>query len=534
MRLPTEAAYAVHAYHQRTKHAFGRYARGPGHLDWDSQPNPFRRFAGAPLVPLPLSGGREPASYADLFRPNRVSPRPLHRESLGVLLELALGLAAWKQYGSERWALRCNPSSGNLHPTEAYTIVSGMQDLEPGVYHYVSHDHALEHRCRMEPPFQGLLVALSSIHWREAWKYGERAFRYCQHDVGHALGALRYAAAVLGWRVHLWDTWGDEDIAELLGLERSGDFLSAEAESPDLVCLIEPNPGARFVPIDRLVNVAHSAQWQGLANVLSARHQQDWPVIDDVAEATCKPRTSPSNWRPALAAPLLPTICDLRAAEIIKQRRSAQAFDSVTAIPVRALLRMLDATLPRANVAPFDAWPWPPRVHLLLFVHRVVGLTPGLYMFCRRGEAVDELRQSFRSDFAWEAVTGCPEHFTFYCLAQGNAQQAARALSCHQDIAADGAFSLGMLTEFDRALEEGPWVYRRLYWECGLIGQVLYLEAETAGVRGTGIGCFFDDPVHELLGLSSTRFQSLYHFTVGGALSDERLQTLPAYGHLQR
>ena len=25
-----------------------------------------------------------------------------------------------------------------------------------------------------------MLVALTSIHWREAWKYGERAFRYCQ------------------------------------------------------------------------------------------------------------------------------------------------------------------------------------------------------------------------------------------------------------------------------------------------------------------------------------------------------------------
>src|SRR5437660_12483691 len=36
-------------------------------------------------------------------------------------------------------------------------------------------------------PEDSFLVGLSSIHWREAWKYGERAFRYCQHDVGHAL-----------------------------------------------------------------------------------------------------------------------------------------------------------------------------------------------------------------------------------------------------------------------------------------------------------------------------------------------------------
>lgn len=47
-----------------------------------------------------------------------------------------------------------------------------------------------------------------------------------------------------------------------------------------------------------------------------------------------------------------------------------------------------------------------------------------------------------------------------------------------------------------------------------MIGQLLYLEAKAAGLRSTGIGCFFDDPVHELLGLEGTAFQDLYHFTV--------------------
>ena len=86
-----------------------------------------------------------------------------------------------------------------------------------------------------------------------------------------------------------------------------------------------------------------------------------------------------------------------------------------------------------------------------------------------------------------------------------------------------------------RTLEgDGAWAYRRLFWESGLIGQVLYLEAEAAGVRSTGMGCYFDDFVHQLLGmnLADDAWQSLYHFTVGGAVEDERLTTLPAYGHL--
>jgi hypothetical protein len=107
-------------------------------------------------------------------------------------------------------------------------------------------------------------------------------------------------------------------------------------------------------------------------------------------------------------------------------------------------------------------------------------------------------------------------------------------VSCHQEIGSDGAFSLGMIADFAAAiLGRGPWWYRRLFWEAGVLGQVLYLEAEAAGLRGTGIGCYFDDPFHELLGLTGAEFQDLYHFTVGGAVEDQRLMTIPPYAHLE-
>jgi hypothetical protein len=137
-------------------------------------------------------------------------------------------------------------------------------------------------------------------------------------------------------------------------------------------------------------------------------------------------------------------------------------------------------------------------------------------------------------EFDWLRPQGCPEHFQLFRLLAGDAKGIARTLSCHQDIAADSSFSLGMLAEFDACLNGKPWVYRHLFWEAGIIGQILYLEAEAAEMRGTGIGCYFDDPVHELLGINDTSFQSMYHFTVGGALTDTRLQTLPPYAHLRR
>jgi Nitroreductase family. len=123
-----------------------------------------------------------------------------------------------------------------------------------------------------------------------------------------------------------------------------------------------------------------------------------------------------------------------------------------------------------------------------------------------------------------------PQDLSLFRLAIGDARALAQAISCHQEIAADGCFSLGMIARFEPALREyGGWFYPRLYWECGAIGQILYLEAEACGIRATGMGCYFDNPMHEVLGLRGNEYQSLYHFTVGGAIEDPRLQNLPAY-----
>jgi hypothetical protein len=42
-----------------------------------------------------------------------------------------------------------NPSSGNLHPTEAYVIVGALPGLadRPAAYHYAPDRHVLELRC---------------------------------------------------------------------------------------------------------------------------------------------------------------------------------------------------------------------------------------------------------------------------------------------------------------------------------------------------------------------------------------------------
>lgn len=525
-------------YHQRTKHHLNQYAKGPGGLDWSTQPDPFRRYRGCEYIDLPLSADSLQTPYQALYQPRAIRPQPLILETVAALLELSFGISAWKQYGGERWALRCNPSSGNLHPTEAYCISFHLPGLPAGVYHYVSYDHRLERRCSFAAAFPAqafpegvLLLGLSSIHWREAWKYGERAYRYCQHDVGHAMAAVAYAAASLGWRVQPLPHWGDDDLAALLGLNRETDYEGAEREQPDLVLLVGPGLEDLKPPaMDSWLTEIAAAQWQGQANALSPLHRWEWPLIEEVAEICRKPVTQDPPWCASPPPEPLPIPGGFLAADLIRRRRSAQALDGATPISAQAFFRMLEMTLPRPECPPWTAWPWAPRIHLVLFVHRVQGISPGLYLLLRRPDG--PMRAALGEEFLWRRPEHCPSHLALYQLLEGDARRVSALISCHQAIAADGAFSLGMIGEFEKVIGAGPWGYRRLFWEAGLIGQMLYLEAEAAGIRGTGIGCYFDDVMHQLLGLRDAQYQSMYHFTLGTPLEDTRLQTLPPYAHL--
>ena len=561
----------VMRYHERAKHQFDRYADGPGQLDWTNQPNPFRRYEGAPMVQLPRLGAHEaPLSprYDDLFRRGSVPSARLTIHALSRLLQYALALSAWKQAGATRWALRCNPSSGNLHPTEAYLLIGALPGLgdAPGLYHYAPREHGLEWRAdcsaalftalMREFPARAFLVGLSSIHWREAWKYGERAFRYCQHDAGHAIGTLRIAAATLGWSAALLQGLADETIEDLLGLNRAEDFAGAEREHPDAVLAVWPTDLAGHGParaqrgMPRHLDPALALQltqerWHGAANRLSRDEPVHWEVIDDVVVATRKladEAPGDAQGLDALEAPMgerNDRADGPMAGQIILQRRSLLACDGRTRVAAERFYRMLARVMPRGDLPrsqrpmPWDMIPWDPTIHLGLFVHRVDGIAPGLYLLARDPTKMDRLKHAMHARFDWSTPPGCPADLPLRMLEAGDAQQLATQLSCHQGIAGDGVFSLAMIAEYQEALfTHGAWFYRRLFWETGLIGQVLYLEAEAAGLRATGIGCFFDDPVHSVFGIEDLAFQSLYHFTVGGPVDDPRLTTLAPYGAL--
>ena len=214
-----------------------------------------------------------------------------------------MGLSAWKAVSGSRWSLRMNPSSGNLHPTEAHLVLPDMQGVSRHLSLLAAAVTPWNSAPRSRQSFggaavahlgcEGFLAGLTSIFWRESWKYGERAFRYCNHDVGHALAALRFAANLFGWQLTCLTGLSDAAVETVLGLRRTH-YPSLDEEHPDLLCLVHAG-GQHSIPQtlpDELVAAFDTIHFAGRPNPLSREHV-DWEIIGRAAELSRKPATSP-------------------------------------------------------------------------------------------------------------------------------------------------------------------------------------------------------------------------------------------------
>jgi SagB-type dehydrogenase family enzyme len=490
-------AGVLFAYHEATAHTPERLRRAPHTLDWANMPDPFRHYEGVPLLDLPASA---PAPRARMLEVLRGAPGPpVAEDGPGFLSSLffhsaAISAAKRAPSGGYRYALRVNPSSGNLHPTEFHFLARGLRGWPDGCYHYRPSSHTAERRGAGD--WSGglsaapVVVLLSSIAWREAWKYRARAYRYVNHDIGHAWQAVHFAARALGCDARARGVFIDREIAAWFGL--------APDEWPMLLVEI----GGPGVPVESRPSTPR--EWfGGSPNRLSAA-TVDYPAIGELHAASClegleapAPVSLPPGEEPPPGGIALPAPADTPAgfAQTVRRRRSALDFIGGT----RAISAAQFAALLDAAARPF-ANDWAGRfAGLWAYVHRVEGLAPGLYR-CHLPSLTLALREA------------------------GDLRLVAAALSLGQDLAANSCVTFSISANLGRAAEAyGARAYRYCHWEAGAIGQRLYLASEALGFNSTGIGAFYDFAARRALGLDESGEYVVYHFTCGYAVPDPRL-----------
>jgi SagB-type dehydrogenase family enzyme len=523
------------AYHQATKHTFDSVRSSAHFLDWKNQPSPFRTYEGASVVELArdpefphvgtfeaMRGLCEPAAASE-DATNGPQPARPDLNLVSRLLWYSMAVSSWKKVPltGSRYSLRVNPSSGNLHPTETYLAICDFQGVGDGLYHYRADRHALELRSRgawtqrlaRELSFEefgapSLIVGLTSIFWREAWKYRDRAYRYCCHDLGHAMMSILLAAEALGLHGGAVGQFGDLHLSRALGLIGSD-------EAPMLFFVFSsPQKHGEAVPYPE-------ETFFGTANELSAE-EAPCEVLLNMHRATILADT---GQRPVIKnedggvshVPVKPAT-DVPLRMVVRRRRSALDFDPLTPpMPSGELEQILEfATLGyrsdwRGNFSGVGNSPASAKdlVSLYLYVHRVSRCEPGVYYWDKASRSLQQLHR-------------------------GDVKRVAAFLSLEQSLAENGCFTVSMIADLQLAAQcFGNRGYRYAYFEAGAIGQRLYLGAEALGWNATGIGAFYDDDVHRYLGFleekantdsSKLPRQVIYHFAVGRAIPDPRIE----------
>src|ERR1700683_4155525 len=227
-------------YHELTKHSGESLRRTQHYLDWANMPNPFRHYEGVPVLDLPADppAPQIPALEVLAGRAGNSIAKD-GAAFLSQLLFYSASISATKRVSSTggTYALRVNPSSGNLHPTEFHFCTRGLVDWPDGLYHYRPPSHMAEQRAigdfvsKLTDIPAPLVFVLTSIAWREAWKYRDRAYRYCLHDIGHAWQELALAGRYMGWENCAIGSFVDDDI--------SASCLLNEDEWPMLIVTLE-------------------------------------------------------------------------------------------------------------------------------------------------------------------------------------------------------------------------------------------------------------------------------------------------------
>ncbi|MFQ5597260.1 MAG: SagB/ThcOx family dehydrogenase [Nitrospiria bacterium] len=490
-------------YHQETKYYECEMAKHQRPLDWSSQPSPYKSYhteKKIDLVPyLPLRNN--PFTEKPIEPVLEDKGYPFGIGAISRLLYFTNGVTGILQYpNGQSLSLRAAPTAGGLYPTECYIAVRDVSTLDDGVYNFQVKDHSLvpvwegnfwsefEKYCLGHEAIgqSQLLVILTAVYRRSAWRYHERAYRRILLDTGHVLGNLFAYAHEESFSPCPIAGFVDKLLNRLLFLEEAEEGVLFVVALPQH----QPNNVLRHDAL--MASSSHplsDIDWhEDAENPLLLRLHQSSSMLPEEPSAASDEEQLPEPSqaegpsqaeekyaiKPKVLLSGAPIDWQNSMGPTILLRRSTRAYLGKSCSK-EVLSSILEYAYPSPDVTSLvDA----SLLETYLVIQRVEGVDAGVYYYAPEQKS---LRTIYSGDFKNQTW-----HF---CLGQDLAKDAA-ALVIHTAFLKDALMRYG-----NRA-------YRYLHLDAGYIGQRINLAAIRLGLGVSGIGGFYDDEVNALLGLS--------------------------------
>jgi SagB-type dehydrogenase family enzyme len=476
-------------YHDLTKHSYWSIRSSPHYLDWANKPAPFKIYANIEPILLPRTLVQTLAPALEVVRAIDATPVREQRPDLARLASIlyySAGVTKHKTYPGGELYFRAAACAGALYPTEIYVVCGEIEGLNAGVYHFNPGDFAL--RRLREGDFRGVLARASgnepsvvsapvllvftSISWRSAWKYRDRAYRYHFWDNGMILANALAMTAAHELTARVVMGFVETDVNKLLGIDGQQELAlsllavghadqalpecTGAEELPDLTFDIVPISTS---PVDYpLIREAHAAS--SLSDYVDVREWRSGR-IDASPKATEGEEfdlaTIPQPDRP------------VDSIEDVIQRRASTRRFARKPMPFADLSIIIECAT-RGIPTDFLARDIGPVNDIYAIVNRVEGLPPGAY-FSRTKDCTLEL------------------------LKPGDFSAKAAYLTLDQDLGGDSSVTFFFMADLKLVLGAyGTRGYRVAQMEAGIVGGKMYLASYALKRGATGL-TFYDDDV---------------------------------------
>ncbi len=501
-------------YHNTTNHLRWRSGDGPRKLDPANRPLAYKIYSSLAPIPLPLPPGTATptAPTGSLFDALATSTIPIAGEQVPDLQALAQlcffsnGVTKTLKRAGRDLPTRAAAATGALFHIEMYLVCGDLADLPAGVYHYGAHDNALRQlragdfrghlidATAAEPSIVSALVIViyTSTFWRNAYKYGSRAYRHSFWDNGTILANSLAIANTLSLPTKIVLGFVDERVNALLDIDGEHEAatsllsLGHTAQAP----LQGPAVAPLHLPITQLSK--HEVAYPRIAAMHSA---SSLATPQEVAE--WREQTALSLPNPVLSTqPLIPLQPSSElpvdsVAAVIKRRGSTRRFthESINFVQLSTILTHALHGIAADCFHPDDA----PLSSIYLIANAVENLQNGTYVLHQDQRALEQLQQ-------------------------GTFRHAAKALSLGQDLAGDAAVNIYFLVDLAPVLARfGNRGYRVAQLEAAILAGRIYLAAYALFLGATGL-TFFDNDVAAFFSPSAAARSVMFLIALGHPL----------------
>lgn len=418
-------------------------------------------------------------------------------------------------------------------------------------------------------PKNNFIIALSTVMWREIWKYGPRGWRYTQLDVGHAIGSLIIACKITDYEVKVLDAKQIPNANQILGFNQARDSTcvndTREGEKAEVFLLLTPkdknnNENTLKQKYENMLQILKELSKKeepivsGQPNIvfINAKDPVIWPYIDYIEKATnfLLPLNNNSNLPYSTEKTTNDSIqifSDIdKLCKSVRIRRSVLDFREEN-ISILQFVNCIASILPEFNPMVsqtcqnfqdiFEISRYYPNIHFGLWISGVSGLENGLYLLIRgtSNEFISQINEELKLEETPRSLIQVKNKSIhhdinlFYVKPEERNNETIRKeasdFSCFQSIAKDCSVVISMLAPVNQSIDLCPVNYSYLHWEAGFLGQMLYIQAYEQGIGATGMGCFLDGETANVFKVSSL-LTPIYHFAFGQQVKDIRFSSM--------